>query len=151
MLRKRGRRRKQAPRHAVTRVRGFSLNMHVCYPHIHMDHNSTPRLERTYSVSGCTHIVQNHQRSDTDTCTIHSNQSCKSTLSGVVSTWRPRDPRRLVPAFRGGHKIGGAECGLAVRDERNSKRRRGSTSVVAAGLARPSILSALLRSPALAR
>ena len=41
-----------------------------------------------------------------------------------------RDPRRLCPAFRRGHKIGGADCGLAVRDQRNWKWRRGSASVV---------------------
>ena len=81
-------------------------------------------------VSGRVHIVLDHQRSVPYTCTIHSIHSCKSTLSGAVSTWRPRDPRRLCPAFRRGHKIGGADCGLAVRDQRNWKWRRGSTSVV---------------------
>ena len=53
-------------------------------------------------------------------------------LSAVVSTLRPRDARRLCPAFRRGHKIGGAECGLAARDQRNSKRRREITLAVSA-------------------
>ena len=43
---------------------------------------------------------------------------------------RPREPRRLLAAFRRGIKIGGAECGLAVRDQRSWQRRRGSTSAV---------------------
>ena len=41
-----------------------------------------------------------------------------------------RDPSRLFPAFRRGLKIGGADCGLAVREQRSWKRRRGSSLVV---------------------
>ena len=87
-------------------------------------------FEITQCVSGRVHIVLDHQRSVPYTCTIHSIHSCKSTLSGAVLTLRRRVPRRLLAAFRRGIKIGGAECGLAVRDQRSWKRRRGSTSAV---------------------
>jgi hypothetical protein len=127
------------PRHAVTRVRGLSLRS-TFWTHM----TTTVQLvERTYSVPWCVHIVLDHQRSVTDTCTIHSNHSCKSSLSEAVSTSRPRDPRRLVPSFRGrGHRIGGAEAHwLRVPSgSRNSGARAlwWSTPLVGSGGAEPS-------------